>query len=195
MKISIDNGAVVCSLEDKNREFLSACAGLFDGFLNGKLKMRWENPEEWYEPDGAIEFNALRLKNILINANMHGIEVDSEVHAFYSELQAKVAAIKARERAEEENRKAQEKWQYLCRDGCGGCKQLTYDIDLPICKETGEILKDKPVPKDIGGVRYLFNMEAFPSEDCPFNINKKQGEQNERNQQQSRALREGTFCT
>ena len=176
MKISIDNGSVVCSLENKNGEFLSVCTGLFDGFLKGKLKMRWEDPAKWYEPDGAMELNAVNLNDILRNAKIHGIEVDAAVEEFNAVLQAKLSHIRACERAEEEYRRAQEKWAYKCKNGCGKCHELTYDIDLPICKQTGEILKEKNIPKDISGVRYLFNLEPFPSEDCPFNINKKQGE-------------------
>lgn len=179
MKISLDSGTVVCSLENKNSEFLSTCTGLFDGFLNGNLKMRWENQEEWYEPDGAMECNAETLKYILIYAKVYGIEVDVTVEEFNTVLQVKSSEIKARERAEEEYQKAQEIWQNKCCNGCGKCKELAYNIDLPICKQTGEILKEKNVQKHIGGVLRLFNFEPFPSENCPFNISKKQGEHNE----------------
>lgn len=175
MRISMDNGSVVCSLENKNKDFLVFTSYAFDGFLNGKLKMRRDNSEEYFEPEGAIKMDALRLQNILICAMKYGVDIESDVEEFYYKLQSEINAYA---RGEEEHMKAQDKWDGKCRCGCGKCEDVAYDIDLPICKQTGEILQEKNVEKYIGGVLHLFNLEPFPSEDCPFNINKKQGEIN-----------------
>lgn len=180
MKLSVENGNVLCSLENKNGGFLWACYGLFDGFLNGKLKMYWDNPEEWRVPDTATLYNAERLEDILRYAKKYGVEADEAVEAFNRGLQSKAAEIKARRLAGQEHAKQCERWERLCKSGCGKCRNLAYDIDLPICKQTGLILEEKNVGKYIGGVLHLFNLEPFPSEECPFNINKKQGATNER---------------
>lgn len=180
MKLSVENGTVTCSLENKNSGFLWACYGLFDGFLNSKLKMYWDNPEEWRVPDSATVYNAKRLEEILRYAKRYDVETDETVETFNRDLQAKAAEIKARRIAESEYKKQCEQWERLCKSGCGLCQNLAYDIDLPICKQTGQILEEKNVQKYIGGVLHLFNLEPFPSGDCPFNINKKQGATNER---------------
>ncbi|MDE6442364.1 MAG: hypothetical protein K2L12_06415 [Clostridia bacterium] len=177
MKLTMDNGAVTCSLDNKNSSFLFECTGMFDGFLNGKLKMYWDDPEEFYMPDAATVYNAERLEDMLRIANRYGIEVNEAVEAFNRKLQFRVAEIKARRAAEQECRK---QWERLCKSGCGRCSDLAYDIDLPVCKKTGEVLEEKNFQKYIGGVLHLFNLEPFPSENCPFNIIEKQGAINER---------------
>lgn len=173
MKLSVEHGEVVCSLDNKNGEFLWACTGLFDGFLNGKLKMYKDKPEEWAHPEAAVKYNAKRLEEILRNARKYGVEAEESVEVYNSELQALAREIEARERALKEEQALQEKWLRLCKNGCGRCRNLAYDVDLPICKRTGEILKEKNAERYVGGVLHLFNPEPFPSEDCPFNINKK----------------------
>lgn len=180
MKLSVENGTVVCSLENKNSGFLWACYGLFDGFFGGKLKMYRDNPDEFRNPDTATLYNAERLEDILRYAKKYGVEADEAVEAFNRELQVKADEIKARRLAESEYKKQCEQWEQLCKSGCSRCQNLAYDIDLPICKQTGQILEEKNVRKYIGGVLHLFNLEPFPSEECPFNINKKQGATNER---------------
>ena len=180
MKLSVENGNVLCSLENKNGGFLWACYGLFDGFLSGKLKMYWDNPEEFRNPDTATLFKAERLEDILRYAKKYGVEADETVTTFNLELQTKVTHIKACRLVELKYLQQCERWERLCKSGCGKCQNLAYDIDLPICKQTGLILEEKNVGKYIGGVLHLFNLEPFPSEECPFNINKKQGATNER---------------
>lgn len=39
MTVSVEDGTVVCSLEDKDTVFLSISHGCFNGFFNGKLKI------------------------------------------------------------------------------------------------------------------------------------------------------------
>ena len=182
MRLSIDSGNVVCSLDNKNSEFLSACSGwgLWDGYFHGQLKMQWDKLEESHDPDYALEKNAQRLKKILSNARNYGIEIDVAVHAFNDELQSAWEGIKAKREALMLEEQLREDWARLCRNGCGKCKNLTYDIDLPICKKTGEILEEKNVQKYMGGVLHLFNLEPFPSDTCPFNVNVKKGATNER---------------
>ena len=182
MKLLVENDVVVCSLENKNSEFLSACAGLFDGFYNDKLKMYWDDAKRWNIPDeaAAAKWNTQRLSEIIRNAKRYKVEIDDRVEQFLCQLQTLSKELEVRNRALQEEQELRDKWARLCANGCGKCQNLVYDIDLPICKPTGEILEEKNVQKYIGGVLHLFNLEPFPSENCPFNINKKQGANNER---------------
>ena len=179
MKLSIDSGTVVCSLNNKNSEFLSACAGwgIWDGYLNGKLKMRLDKPEKSLDPDYARETNAQRIKTLLLKAHSYGIETDECVIEFNEQLQSIAEDVKARQRAREEEQKQREHWERLCRSGCGKCEYLTYYIDVPICEKTGTELEEKNVQKFKGGVLHLFNFEPFPSENCPFNKSIKRSKQ------------------
>lgn len=179
MRLSLDNGTVVCSLENKNAEFLHACFGIFDGFLNGKLKIAWEDSKAWTEPDTAQLYNAKRLAELLRQSQIYGIVIDDAVKGFNTALQSVADAIIARRRAAVEEREQIKRWERLCANGCGECRYLTYDLDLTICKKTGTILEEKNIQKYIGGVLRLFNFEPFPSKECPFNINKNKEQKHE----------------
>ncbi|AWW06092.1 MAG: histone H2A type 1-B/E-like protein [Caudoviricetes sp.] len=180
MRLSIENGAVVLSQENKNTPFVNGCYGMFECCADGKQKMYWLDPEQAHCADNAIVYNAETLNLILINAKFSRlfgtIEVDEEVLQLNAKLQAEATLIKERRRAdklqterEEENRR---KWSYLCKHGCGKCANLAYDIDIPICRQTGQELEEKNVPGLIKGTHYCFNWAPFPSESCHFNINK-----------------------
>ncbi len=177
MKLSIDGGTVVCSIENKNRDFLSACQGLLDGWLHGKLKMVWDDARKYRSPDYAVEENCERLKELLTAAKKHGIESDEAVGLKYAELTKAVEEIKARRKAQKEAQEREEKWSRLCAGGCGFCSYKRRVEDDFKCIATGDYLQEKNVPGNIRGVYVLFNYEAFPSENCPYKINKKQGEE------------------
>lgn len=178
MKLTINNGIIVCTLEDKNSDFLRACTGMFDGYLNGNLKLYSENAEEWLDPDNAVELNANQVKRLLINAKLYGIEVDKHVNELSENLQLQTEKIRIKRQTIKEEQKRKEFWERLCKNGCDDCPRLAYDVDTPICKQTGEILKEKNLQEYIGGVLYLFKFVAVPSEACPFNINKHKEQEN-----------------
>lgn len=165
MKLTMDSGTVTCSLEEKNSAFLSACAGMFEGYLNGKLKINL------FDGNEASEANVNLLRTLIGIACRYGIEIAEEVNEYYERLNT---LAYERRRALEEEKERAEKWERLCKHGCGNCPHLYYVIDVPKCKETGEKLEEKNVPKAVDGVMQLFRFVAFPSENCPFN-NKKQG--------------------
>ncbi len=185
MRLSIENGAVVLSSENRNNLFLNECHGLFKDEADGKQKMYWLGSESAHCADCATEYNAETLKQILLNAKLYGsgnsarifgnVEIDSEVLRFNADLQAKAAVIKNRRRAEElqrcEEAESREKWLRLCTNGCGKCVNLAYDIDIPICRQTGQELEERNVPQVIRRIHYCFKPEPFPSERCPFNFN------------------------
>lgn len=186
MRLSIFEGYVVLSQENKNIPFVNDCYGLFSDCIDGKQKMYWLDPEQANSVDSATEYNAWTLNQIILNGRLHGsgemarifgvVEIDEAVLQLNAELQAKAQVIKERRRAllaqidsDYENR---QKWARLCKNGCGKCGNLAYDIDMPICKQTGHHLEEKNVPQTKGGMHYCFRLEPFPSEGCPFNINK-----------------------
>lgn len=169
MKITMEAGAVVCSLEEKNSNFLSACGDIFDGFQNGKLKLFIGLSKDETEVITA-ELNYGQVKELLRAADRYSIPVDAAVREYAERLESIYRERQARKRAREELNRQRQRYELLCAKGCGGCPDLCYDIDLPICKKTGEILKEENKPKYIGGVLRLFNLVAVPSENCPFNI-------------------------
>lgn len=175
MRISLDNETVVCSLENKNSGFMHEAYWCFNGFLRGKLKIYSSFMET--VPECAIEKaeEEIRvLEPLLEYADKYHVEVDSAVRARVERLKRETK--EARERKAEEERKEKEekakrqKWDTLCRNGCGACPNKRKAADDYICALSGEILPEKAVPKNSGGITYLFNYEAFPSENCPYKI-------------------------
>ena len=173
MKIEIDGGAIVCSLEDKNKAFLSACAGLFDGFLNGKLKLEWLEEAE-SDPVAALSINVYRLETFLKNAQKHGIcagqTVVNKLEAMKSRLNAICPPL-----AVQPARADGMQWQKLCKDGCGSCKNLRRWNDDYFCAASSDLLEEKNCPAIVNGIYHVVNFAAFPSESCPFNIDKTKG--------------------
>ena len=183
MRLSIENGAVVLSQENKNIHFLNECYGLFSGEINGKQKMYWLDPEDENCAANAIESNARNLHYIVACAKSGGnsdvfpaVVIDEEVLQLNTALQAEARAIKERRRADkfqqQREEEARQKWAKLCKNGCGKCLNLAYDVDIPMCRQTGQELEEKNVSQVIRGIHYCFKLEPFPSEGCPFNINK-----------------------
>lgn len=182
MRLSIENGAVVLSQENKNIHFLNECYGLFSDLKDSKRKMYWLGPEDAHCADYTIESNARNLSYIVASAKLCGdseafpaVEIDEEVLQLNAVLQAEARAIKERRRADklqqQREEEARQKWERLCKNGCGKCVNLAYDVDIPICRQTGQ-LEQKNVPQVIRRIHYSFKPEPFPSERCPFNINK-----------------------
>lgn len=173
MKIEIDGGAIVCSLEDKNKAFLSACAGLFDGFLDGKLKLEWQ-PEDEKAPAAAISVNVYRLETLLENAQKYGICVGQTVFDKLAVMRKRLNII-CLPTAAQSNCNEQLKWQRLCKNGCGSCKNLRRWNDDHFCAASGDLLEEKNCPAIVNGIYHVVNFAAFPSESCPFNIDKTKG--------------------
>ncbi len=173
MKISTDGKEVICSLEDKNKAFLSACAGLFDGFLDGKLKLEWQ-PEDENAPAAAISVNVYRLETLLENAQKYGISVDQSVS---NKLNALKTWLKEHPKSavDQSLQSDDKKWQRLCKSGCGSCKNLRRWNDDHFCAASGDLLEEKNRPAIVNGIYHVVNFAAFPSESCPFNTDKTKG--------------------
>lgn len=76
MKLLIENGKVACTLEGKNGKFLHDCYLIFDGYINGKLRMR----------EGNVESEYKRLDALISHAERNGIEIAEEVRVRLKEL-------------------------------------------------------------------------------------------------------------
>ncbi len=173
MRIETDGEAVVCSLEDKNKAFLSACAGLFDGFLNGKLKLEWLEEAE-SDPAAALSINVYRLETLLKNAQKYGICVGQTVFDKLETIKNRLNAL-CSPLAVQPARADGMQWQRLCKNGCGSCKNLRRWNDDHFCAASGDLLEEKNCPAIVNGIYHVVNFAAFPSESCPFNKDKTKG--------------------
>lgn len=168
MRISVEDGIVVCSLENKKSGFISAAYDYFKGFYNNKLKIHVDVSTDADETARA-EKEFWTMISIEILAAKYNVSIDSTFYERKKLLKPFVEAA-ALARRNEESRKRQH-WELLCKYGCGSCKKLRMDGDDHRCAASGDLLEDKNVPKYIGTVHYLFNYEAFPSDNCPFKVN------------------------
>ena len=177
MKISVEDGIVVCSLEDKDEVFLSISHGCFKGYYNDKLKIAMSAGQEMETPeiiDGEIKL----IQSIMYYRNKRFLHVQMDEVAVYGRLKALRQALdKLNElaRLELQRQKDAEEsrafWQKLCEKGCGDCKHKKRCGDDQRCAISGDLLEEKHEPKYINGVHYLFNYEAYPTDNCPFKTN------------------------
>ena len=99
MKLLIEQGNVVCTLENKNHDFLHDCHPRFSGYQGDKLKM--------YE--SGTESDYARLKTIVGYAEHYGVEVIEEVYKRLAELKEASEKIE-QERIRTEKEKRREKF-------------------------------------------------------------------------------------
>jgi hypothetical protein len=119
-----------------------------------------------------ITDNYHMLGRAIACARLNGVEVDESVTSLLDVMKARYDEIIATERAEKARKECELKWQRLCENGCGRCASLRYDIDIPICAVTGEVLEEVNKPSyDGNNVFRLFCYAAMPSNSCPHNPN------------------------
>ncbi len=170
MKLSIESGTVVCSLEDKNKDFLYACYPIFNnGYKNGKLFLR----------EGLIESMYWQLKKAVANAEAYGVEITEAVRERFKDLKDQYEAENMKRLAEEARERKERHWLDLKENGCGNCKlcQRLWDGEDDYVCLAGE----KPITLDIANrpkydyihrVYLLFNYVPLPTESCPYNTDK-----------------------
>ena len=165
MKISVEDGVVVCSLENKIDRFLSkrGAYGCFYGFYKGKLKI--------FVPFQDEEYEARVIRKIIHHAKEYEVEVEEAVYDRLKALEASTEAKRLREVEERQKREKAELWKRKCERGCGKCEFRKNALDDTYCAASGDLLEERHVPKYINGVHYLFNYEPFPSENCVYKIN------------------------
>lgn len=172
MKLGLDGGKVVLSLENKNKAYLSEYGVYFKGFINGRLKMDLLHPEE-FAADYVLTTNAYWLEEVIAGAGKYGVSVDESVLDKLKAMQAEVRRLCGSPADMTEITPEEERWARLCKNGCGGCKNNIKQADDYICSASGEILPERNVAGYVGGVYMLFNYKPFPADNCPFNINKR----------------------
>lgn len=180
MKLSVEDGIVVCSLEDKSHSFLRQTHHLFKGFYHDKLRMN-------FFPDSAdSEIDSVTKELNIMSAiysyaiRCYGIEIDDSFterrKALNEKLEAYWAPIRAAEQEqrakEREEKEAQERWVRLSLKGCTGCTDCrpTYEDEWK-CAASGDDLEVKNCPGYDGVIHYLFNYKPFPTDNCPFKVN------------------------
>lgn len=104
------------------------------------------------------------------------IEISDNVKQYIDRLGEECRALKEAEIAEKREREAQKRWESLCENGCGRCSNKVRWNDDFKCKASGDYLPEKNIPKYMYGIYMLFNYEAFPTENCPYKKDKKQGD-------------------
>ena len=123
MRIEMENGAVVCAVNDwksltsDEHKFLSNCYGyaVWTGFTeSGKLKMR--------APEKAS--SAADLLRITISfAETREIEITDEVRAELERWKDKGLEERLQEEKLAYIQKLRENWEYRQKKGCAGCRQ------------------------------------------------------------------------
>lgn len=130
------------------------------------------NPYGWGTPYGK----ACELKSLLgfckVQAQCNDVEIDSSFTELCEATEKRCNELRAIEEEKEEQLKAEAKWQNLCKYGCDRCEHKRRSGDDYFCNASGDMLPEKNVPGPSGKVFQLFNYTAFPSENCPYNINK-----------------------
>ena len=136
------------------------------------------NPYSWATPYG----NKQQFKTLLgfceAHAKCNNVEVYSSFTELYKVTAMQCEELRAIEVAKEEARKAEAKWQILCKYGCDRCENKRRCGDDYFCKASGDLLPERNIPGPSGRVFQLFNYTAFPTENCPFNINKNKEKEN-----------------
>lgn len=164
MRLSVDSGTVVLSLENKNPAYMSAISGFFEGWLRGRLKMK--EPTACIDENDYVITKWMWLGWVIESAEEHGIEIDNAVREQLAALERK---FKKTEQSVKESPREPTKWEKLCKDGCGSCGHKRRCGDDFICAASGDILPEENKPEYYNGVYYLFNYVPYPSENCIYN--------------------------
>ena len=170
----------------------------YENFLR-YTQCEWENTElpnmkrmkydfcDWKSAYGNTTTLRSLIGNCISVAESNGIEVKDSVKKYAADMEAKCIKLRKAEEAKAEALAAKDKWERLCKTGCGRCENKKRCGDDFKCVVSGDYLEEMNVPRYDYGTYYPFNLEAFPSENCPYNINKKQGENNDGTERVSEA--------
>lgn len=175
MRVKIKDGKVVCEMKDpieQKHEFLSACYFCLDGFDgHGNLKL-WEYDDVKMTPLGMAHESIWPLEDLINNAEKFGVPVDDEVRELLNQRKEEEEEIIRQYKLKDEEFNKREKWRSLCKHGCGLCKnkkRRVFGDDVNwICTATGQYCEEKNEPYYDGNVWRLFNLSAYPNEQCPY---------------------------
>lgn len=167
MKLMIEAGKVVCTLDEKNNAFLHDCYPRFNGYQGNKIKMHESGTESDYK----------RLKAIVGYAERHGVEVSEEVKERLSQLKQRAEEAEEKRYLEEERERQRRHWEELKANGCGRCEycRATGYEDEYICEAANCELetKNRPYYDYRRHIQYVFALSPMPSENCPYNAERR----------------------
>lgn len=182
MKISVEDGIVVCSLEDTTpfqsvkRRFLRRAGVYFDGFYKDKLRLSQkfgcDSSRYGSEDRGKteIQWEKFMIGSLMLAAEEEGVIIDESAHAWLSArlavLDEQIKDREEREYYEREERRLSEKLENLLTRGCStSCK---YKSCGAFCEALEKWLGLKPVLVFYNGRPQPYvSYKAFPSEGCP----------------------------
>lgn len=188
MKIYADNGEVFFDFTDVDTKApMDLKTMSYRKFLT-ETSCRWQYTKKWnvmrmeYEPytwatqyGNEKRFESL-VKSCLYTAKrLDSIEVSPTVEELLERTAKRCKTFYDAEVAKEKEREREEKWEGLCKNGCGRCEKLRRDGDDFICADNNEMLPEKNVPGYVGKAYRLFDYRAFPTDNCPYNTNKTKG--------------------
>lgn len=129
-------------------------------------------PYSWSTPYGNIQQFKSLLSFCEVHAKYNSVEIEESFKELLKSTEKQCKELRAIEEKKEEQLKAEAKWQNLCKYGCDRCEHKRRCGDDYFCNASGDMLPEKNVPGPGGRVFQLFNYTAFPTENCPYNINK-----------------------
>lgn len=161
-------------MDDPNREFLRYVEHIHIGYgENINCRNAYIMPIDYvYKYEGEVYSDIRTLDCLIYWAKRFGVEIDEAVIKRFEEMQKAFAEFEAERQAKREAVEREERWNRVCKHGCGTCNNLGYYTDIPICKVTGEQLREENRPAYDGVVHKMFNYLPFPSDNCPYNPNK-----------------------
>ena len=185
MKLYLDNGVVSFDYTDVNTKAeLNQKTFQYQRFMretncgweptdNFQIVRMYYEPYEWASEYGKVKQFESLLRNCYCVAKTYSlIEITPDVKALVQATVMRCKELYEFKKAKEEKQKLENRWKDLCEYGCGFCSKKQRWADDYICGASGDLLEEKNVPAPRGKMLQLFDYTAFPSENCPFNVNK-----------------------
>lgn len=161
------------------RDFMSECRhelGVeWDRTLKPKVKqinMHYDRIRGDCTATGTLRWRLSRMQAFAKYGRWY-LDIDESFKEFKRKVDERFVELWEAENVRAAERKRGEEWKRLQKLGCGRCSECRCvgDDDYE-CGATGENLEIRNVPEYRGKVYQLFNYVPFPSENCPYNINK-----------------------
>lgn len=173
MKLTIDENAVVCDMDEKNERFWRAVEYPFFRYSpRNQRRLKIEKTDHEYQRYGDAKADAEALWKVIGFADMYGVEVENSVREHLQHLYSEIRRIWQRYQEEDYAKARKQKCEYRMEYGCEGCQRLAYDEDVPVCTACQEALDRKNMPTYDGreGITYLIHLVPFPSDKCPLKV-------------------------
>lgn len=187
MKLYIEDGEIYLDYSDVDFEDRMAGDHDYRYFTHEYTSCGWERTLKPRVKHACIrektyrgELGDMMLSKFYANEIYHSssyfnsIEIvnESEFKALISKLEEECERLALIEQEKKRKEEAEKHWNSLRKNGCGSCKNKRRDGDDFVCAASGDYLPEENCPGNRCGVYMLFNYQPFPTDNCPFNINK-----------------------